>query len=274
MHRGCKLNGVALAMASALGFIAVPAAAADGTLSQSVLGAAQGHAHSGAQHVSEADPWSRRYRRRYRGGHYRRGVDVGDVLTTVLVIGAVATIIDAVDGDDGRRYRDRERDDDYDGDRYREDRSERSRDSDGIDNAVDLCVDQIERGETRVDEVSDARRTADGWRIAGRLTTSESWSCWIDNAGRIREIDFGARDFAAADYASGPALAQVAPGQWSSADYARARAATRTPISDGYVYPEPRQPLAPADYDDPQPTYPGGPLPGAEGSASIDRDLD
>jgi hypothetical protein len=260
--------------------------------------------------LTSADPWSRRYRRNRHGRHYghyyrrhdRRGTDIGDVLRTVLVIGAVAAIVDAVDGDgdgvdddDRRRERDRDWQQDRDG-RYNSDDAARDsgrdagRDADwdrddpysrnGFDNAIDICVDQVERGDTVVDALGETRRAPDGWRVTGRLTSGEGWDCWIDNDGRIRQIDIGAPDVASGNYASGDyspsgyAYTEPAPGQWSSADYARARSAVRTPIGDAYSFADKSDPGRRAALNTQQPASPGRSLPAEAGVVEIDGDLE
>ncbi|VVT12540.1 hypothetical protein [Erythrobacter sp. EC-HK427] len=257
-----RLVGFA-AFAGALVISAVPAQAAEVPATEGAAALTATLADSGvtgSEWNAYADPWTRRYRRR----HDRRGVDLGDVVTGVLILGALATIVDATDGDDSRRdRRDRDYDRDYDYERDRDaDRRSRDRNSDyestGIANAADMCVEQVERGDARVDYVASARRTADGWRVEGVLTSGEGWNCWIDNDGRIRSVDFGGED-----YSQGQASASAGT-QWSDADYARARAATVTPAESEYTYRRGDAPLVPEEADGPQPAYPGGPLPGEE----------
>lgn len=176
-----------------------------------------------------------------RGRHHRdRGIDAGDVIAGVLVLGAIAAIAGAADDNNDRRRQERRPEPDY------RPRGEATRpansnyqSSRGIDSAVGMCVDQVERGETRVDSVDNASRTADGWRVSGALETGAPWSCWIDNDGRIREIDLAAAESSAA-----------AGGQLSDETYACARAAQASA-----TMPDATQ----------QPAYPGGPLPGEEG---------
>ncbi len=209
---------------------------------------------------------------RYRRHRYRdRGIDAGDVVAGVLVVGAIAALAGAFDGDnDDRRDRRDERYPRRDDARY--DRSERY-ESDGIGRAADMCVDQVERGPDRVDDVTDAARRSDGWHVSGTLDNGEGWTCWIDNQGRIRNVDFGSADYSA-DSASDDRYATVpaAGGQWSDAAYARARASTRTPAEERYGYriDEDGTPAA----EGPQPAYPGGPLPGEEGYGADDFGID
>ena len=213
------------ALLAALGLVVSPAAAAElplpaGAAAQVITGAPGSY-----------DGWGRRHHR------HRDGIDAGDVIAGVAVIGLIAAIAGAADSNN-RRERVEER---YPEPQYRRDeRPARTRSyttERGIDNAVDLCVEQVERGSERVDSVDNAGRTADGWRVAGVLDNGEAWSCWIDNDGRVRSVDFGAR-------------VSASDGQLSDEAYASARAAQGA--------------AAPVD-GDLRPAYPGGPLPGEDG---------
>lgn len=170
----------------------------------------------------------------YRRWHRRDRVDAGDVIGGILVLGTIAAVASAA-SKAGRndRYRDR----DY---RYPDQRNGyRSRsygsnwdDSRGIDRAVDMCADEVERN-ARVDTVDGAERNGDGWRVSGRLRTGEAFTCTIGNDGRINGVDYG-RGFA-------PRGAAV-DNQWSDDRYAAAREAQNGAGA--------------------APAYPGGPLPG------------
>jgi len=194
----------------------------------------------------------------HHGRRHRGGIDAGDVIAGVLVIGAIAAIAGAADNsrDDDRRREARYPEPDYRPQPdYRPDPRAPMRgdyqSSRGIDSAVAMCVDQVERGSDRVESVDNAQRTADGWRVSGSLGDGAGWNCWIDNDGRIREVDL-------AGQGSGYSSAAVAGRQLSDEEYARARAAQRGNVA---------QQAAPqaAGQGEPQPAYPGGPLPGEEG---------
>lgn len=101
-----------------------------------------------------------------------RGIDAGDVIAGAIVIGGIAALAGAFDGDrdryDDRRYRDRN----WDRGDYRHDR--------GYYNgraAVEQCVRAAERQARRfggfryadVTEVYDVDRTRYGFRIKGRI---------------------------------------------------------------------------------------------------------
>lgn len=238
----------------------------------------------------------------YRYRHRDRGIDAGDVIAGVAVLGAIAAIASS-SRNRGTTSRDnvRYRDNDY---RYGERRSDRysygrtsGQETRGIDRAVEMCVDAIERDQR--DEVADvnrAERNAGGWYVGGQMQRGQGFSCRIDNDGRIRSADVdggysarnqgnddyryddyrnddyryeGAANGQRDDYRYGAATTGRADPQLSDADYARARAATRgdgsyrydsddAPYDDRYGQQQPGA-------SDVRPAYPGGPLPGEEG---------
>lgn len=172
--------------------------------------------------------WGRGYGgwgRGYRGWghrHHHGGIDAGDVLAGVLIIGGIAAIATAASRD---RDRDRRVDTDPNGYPYRNDRNReweyryrenagrdyRSGTSDrGLDNAAEICAREVERTE-RVEEVNSVDRNANGWRVEGRLASGRGFSCEIDNNGRLGPVDLGGSRVGAAD------------GQWDDDAYARAR---------------------------------------------------
>lgn len=220
---------------------------------------------------AEQDGWGRYHRR------YRRGPSAGDVIAGVAVIGAIAAIASAASKNKRERYEERypRRYPTREDARYRDRDYDRRYDSGGIERAVDMCVDQVERGRNEVENVDNAARGADGWRVSGRLESGAGFNCWIDNDGRIREIDTDGRY-------SGTALNDAAPTrnsgyfesaeaagegqqQWSDEAYARARAQQRgetyraAPAArdDRYREVETRS-------DEQHPAYPGGPVEGDE----------
>ena len=182
------------------------------------------------------------YHRRYRYRRHR-GVDAGDVLAGVLIIGGIAAIANAAKNSQDRRYRDR----DY---RYRDTRRGDYRqdyDARGIDRAVEMCADEIERN-VRIESVDSVNRTARGWQVTGSLYNGEGFSCSIGQDGRIDAIDYGRAGAAWQSEAEVPEYSAEAPQddrQYDEDYYASARARI-----DGQ---------APVDA---QPSYPGGPLPG------------
>lgn len=138
------------------------------------------------------------------GGRGRDDISVGDVLTGVLIIGGIAAIASAA----SKSNRDRNRNDTYrypDRDqragssRYGEPVPQRSWGSDrNIDRAVDGCVNEIERGERRVETVDSVARDGDGWRVQGQTSGGGAFSCTVSRDGTIRSVD-GGRDRATYD---------------------------------------------------------------------------
>ncbi len=193
--------------------------------------------------------------RRYR--HRDDGIDAGDVIAGVAVLGAIAAIAGAFDGD---RNEPRQ----VPVDSRRRDGGARAS---GLERAVDMCVAEIERSGDRVAEVEEAIRDAQGWRVAGVDEDGRRFDCRIGNDGRIRGIDAGGRYDASLSPVSGsgqyadPVYARARGGQGvlrSSPDYAGGQVYSAPPATAGDAYADPD------DYE-PRPAYPGGPLPGEEG---------
>lgn len=251
-----------LALAAALSMAATPASAVE----LPVVGKSETMVQTGAAEDQAGHRW-RRYRHRTR---------TGDVLAGVLILGTIAAVASSSRSRDrdyryrDRDYRYRDRDYRYRDRNYRGERYDR-RDHDGargMERAVEMCIDQIERGRDRVDEIGNASRVSDGWRVSGSLNSGAGWDCWIDNDGRIRSIDIGGGSgFSSYESEEAGRLAG-AEEQWSDQDYARARAQSGSIADSAYV---PRDNVA-AEADGPQPAYPGGPLPGEEGE-EVDGDL-
>ena len=98
--------------------------------------------------VSIAAPAEAQYRDRYRD---RDGIDAGDVITGVAILGGIAAIASAI-GRDGNRYG------------Y----GNRSRYRDGYSNAVQACGIEAERfGRGRVQITDVDRRGNDSYRVRG-----------------------------------------------------------------------------------------------------------
>ena len=207
-----------------------------------------------------AQEWGR-YRRGWRRCYRRRGIRGGDILAGALVIGGIAAIASAANNN-RRRERERdvvvvERERDY---RYRpENRRSTTRSTNsgsGIDNAVSMCLNQIEQ-DIRVDSVDGASRVGSGWIVTGSLFDGSGFSCQIDNAGQISGIDYG-RGNGVSSVDRTQRFARVdgrAEGQLTDDRYANARAGV-----GGTTRPD----LAIDPNDARQPAYPGGPLPGEE----------
>lgn len=246
------------AMVAALSLVATPVMAAE-------AGSPSPGAATVAHHAVFDPAESQTYgNHRYYRYHHRRGPDAGDIIAGVLIIGAIAAVADAaMRDDDDRRYRDR----DY---RYPEPHRDDARwddrgrsNSRGIDRAVDMCIDEIER-DRRVESIDRANRTARGWEIEGTVARGESFTCLIDQDGRIGNIDYGRRgasfepqdDDRYDDYEQVPAR-DVDDRQWDDDRYAAEWARVD------------RNGAAQAEV--PSTDYPGDP---ADTDESVDGDLD
>ena len=161
------------AVMAALSLTVTPAAAADMALPAPAPAYAESAPVLDVEANQTAEHGRHYHRHRYR---YHRRSGLGDVLTGVLIIGAVAQVAKHATRDD-RRYRDRD---------YR--RDVRWDDNRGIDRAVEMCVDAVERRE-RVETVDRADRTARGWTIEGSVARGGGFSCEIDSDGRGVEVD-------------------------------------------------------------------------------------
>lgn len=138
--------------------------------------------------VTAAAPAQAQYHDRYR--NYDRGIDAGDVITGVAIIGGIAAIASAL-GRDGSRYGYGYRD------RYRG----------GYRDAVNSCGYEAERaGRGRV-SITDVDRRGNGYRVRGVIDGSNQYdrygrydrynrydarvafTCRTDGYGRIRDFD-------------------------------------------------------------------------------------
>ena len=141
----------------------------------------------------KAERWrGHRGYRGYRGHRHRRhrGIDGGDILAGVLILGGIAAIASAAsknkkdrryDDRDYRNSRDRDyRQRDYRGDdrgydnRRSNDRNEQSsRGTGNMDVAINACSNaaEIQAGDNaRVSEIRAVARDGSGWRVEGDLT--------------------------------------------------------------------------------------------------------
>ncbi len=231
-----------LALAASLSMAATPALAAP--LPHSAASPASSPIASAA--VPDALNWRGSSRRHHR---HDRGIDGGDILAGALILGGIVAIASAASKSD----RNTGRDDNYDYDEnYRDNApdyrpeyrgSSNGYTGNGMNNAVDICVDQVQRGNDYVDAVDDSRRTSDGWHISGRLQAGGGFSCWIDNSGRIRSVDvddgsygssYGGSASYDSSYPGGPTAGY--DNQYDDATYAnaRARVGTASPSYGGY----------------------------------------
>ncbi len=223
-----SMPAAALGFAAAISTVATPAFAADFSLASARAAVPVAPVVGSNDQNVQGYRWDRgRYRHRHR-------TSVGDVLTGVLILGGIAAVASAASRNDRSR-------DDY---RYRDFRpyrgDSRYDDARGIDNAVRICVDEIER-DARVESVDGVDRTGAGWQVSGVLFDGAGFTCRIGADGRIDNVDYGRGD---------RYEASAQDGQWDADRYRSARARI-----DAHV---------PAVQDQPIPAYPGGPLPGEE----------
>lgn len=197
MPRPFRFSAVPV-VAAVLSMTGMPLAAAD------IAPAASRHYEPANAVWSEASQTAHQYRRhgwargwdRHRHRHRDRGVDAGDVIVGVLILGGIAAIANAVKNDRERDYRDR--DVHYPDNRYPEDY--RYRDNprtgwdarSGLDNAAAICASEIER-EARVDRVDSVDRTPSGWEVRGALYDGSGFICRIGPDGRIVDVDYSLR---------------------------------------------------------------------------------
>ncbi|MCX7282551.1 MAG: hypothetical protein NTX28_00635 [Novosphingobium sp.] len=147
-----------------------------------------------------------------RGWHRDRGIDGGDVLAGILIIGGIAAIASAANTASRNRERTIPRDNrpQDDGYRYRNDdlprqdewRSEgrvqdwqgsgqgygqdsRGVATRGIDGAVDACVAEAGR-RGAVDEVYNAARNGNGYRVSGALRNGDGFTCDVNGQGGVQ----------------------------------------------------------------------------------------
>jgi hypothetical protein len=127
----------------------------------------------------------------------RDGISAGEIIAGAVVIGGIAALAGAFDGDRGR---DRWDDRDFRGDRnFRGDRWDRGGWGINPRTAVDRCVRAAENQARRfggyrfadVIDVRDIDRTRDGFRVRGRIDVGGGWNrndrgrftCRIDGRG-------------------------------------------------------------------------------------------
>jgi len=198
--------------------------------------------------------------RRYR--HRNNGVDTGDIIAGILVLGGIAAIASAAGRDDDRPYR--ERANVPDRERGRE--ADRSFESRGISRAVDMCMEEIERGRDRVASVDEAVRNAQGWYVSGALESGHAFTCRIGNDGRIDQVDVAGRTDVA-NSSGGEDRSYVDDRQYDDAVYARLRA-TQAGAPQPGLRDDRSAVVSSRSGDDAggqRPAYPGGPFPGEQG---------
>jgi hypothetical protein len=175
--------------------------------------------------AAESVEHRRRAPDRYR--HRDNGIDAGDVIAGVLILGGIAAIASAASQsrDQPETYPTPE-DTGYrePGGTYR---------SAGMDRAVDMCVAEIEQGRDRVAGVDSAARSGEGWFVSGEVEGGAPFTCRIDNDGRIGAIEVGDGLYDGGDDSS-PESEPFTDNQYDDATYAQARAAISTPAGPPY----------------------------------------
>jgi hypothetical protein len=164
--------------------------------------------------ISASPALAQRWGGGWGGGYGQRDHhdDTGWIVGGIIGIGMIAAIASAASKskrDNQARYPERDyRNDDYRGDGYRGGGYANDRDyrgdngyrsnstrssSRGIDGAVDSCVNDVERGSSRVDTVDSVDRDGEGWRITGRMSGGREFACATDRDGRIRSVTVDGR---------------------------------------------------------------------------------
>mgnify|MGYP005817139111 FL=1 len=199
------------------------------------VGAPTVHADHAWQTVLNDGADEAEHRSRYRYRRHRDRTDAGDILTGALIIGGIFAVIAASNSSSNNRS------DRYDTDYISDD---------AFDNAVDACVNRVER-EQRIGSVDNVGRTRTGYSVTGTLANGTAFSCQVSGAGRVTNIDYGR---GGVSYQSGGDV--YGDPQYSDDVYARARSVTySTPDSSA------------------QPAYPGGPIPGDDGYIEVGSEV-
>ena len=172
----------AAALAATASMVAAPLMAAELPRTGAPAGYAQPSV-LGTNAVNAAD------HRRWR---HRDGVDAGDVVAGVAVVGVLAALASAVSK---QSQRDRARTQGYPYPErpydYRANPSDsRYEDSRGIDRAVDACAREVERSGA-IDTIDTVERTDNGWHVAGRRQGGAAFDCSVGNDGRVQGLDNG-----------------------------------------------------------------------------------
>ena len=139
------------------------------------------------------------------GHHHRDRVDAGDVIAGILIIGGIAAIASAASKnkrdrrDDDRRYDNRP---DYPRDRpagYGNDNDQQwqqaGQQNGSVDSAVARCISEVSRGSNRGTSVESINRDGDGWRVQGQTSEGAEFSCSVDGAGRLRNVQVAGRAY-------------------------------------------------------------------------------
>lgn len=145
-------------------------------------------------------------------GHHRHhrgdGIGAGEVFAGLLVLGGIAAIASAASKSKKDREAREQAGDEYrypgqQGDPQRNDSGGYGnsgsdnrpewREGNGINGAVDRCLEELERGSTKVEGVDSVNREGAGWRVAGRTGGGQDFACTVDTDGRIRSVSIDGR---------------------------------------------------------------------------------
>lgn len=144
--------------------------------------------------------------RRGHWGHrrHRGGIDGGDILAGVLILGGIAAVASAVENSNNRDrdYRDYPPPPPPTQQRY-DYRDGPANSQSGLDRAADICADAVERTIDPVGSIDNVRRGPSGWDVDGSLQDGSPFTCSIGNDGRIRGIQTD-RDYSGAAYGGDP----------------------------------------------------------------------
>ena len=138
-------------------------------------------------------------------GHRRHhdGVDAGDVIAGVLILGTIAAIASAA-SKPKQPQQQRYPQQDYPQQSYPQQGGSYGNGADprpewheggGINDAVNRCIDEVSRGNTRIDAVDSVNRDGEGWRVQGRAANGGAFACSVDGQGRIRSITIDGRAY-------------------------------------------------------------------------------
>jgi len=141
----------------------------------------------------------------YRHYRYHDGIDGGDILAGVLILGGIAAIASAANKADkdrreseypypdntGRPERDYAPDDNAPDSEPGAGRSYAG--SGAVGDAVETCAEEIERGDRQIDSVESVVRDGDGWRVEGEVDGGRNFSCSVSDSGQIRSATVGGR---------------------------------------------------------------------------------
>ncbi|MDA9918327.1 hypothetical protein N9D37_00365 [Erythrobacter sp.] len=140
--------------------------------------------------------------------HRDRGIDTGDVIAGAVIIGGIAALAGAFDGDRNRNYRDRNYRSNNRGYNNRGNRQNVRYNNRGFNsrNAVERCVRVAERQAQRfggyryadVTQIRDVDRTRNGFKVKGRIEVQGArgyrgdrgkFTCYVDGRGQP-QVDF------------------------------------------------------------------------------------